>query len=161
MKQLSMVLLLVAALGAPANATGGMSAMQYYVGSWTCMAGNAGEKPMSATVEYTLNSGVLREWVLVPAQCKMKTPYALSIDQSWDAKHGRYVSTSNDNTGGWSIAFAKPWTGNTEEWVDQASSVKPGHGATVRDSATAFHFMSYPTTTSTTASFKGTCKKAM
>jgi hypothetical protein len=138
-----------------------MDTMKYYVGSWTCMAGTVGQKPVSATVEYTLNSDVLRQWVLVPAQGKMKTPYALSIAESWDAKHGRYVSTSNDNEGGWSVAYAKPWSGNTEQWVDQASSVKPGHSSTVRDSAGAFHFMSYPTPTSMKAAFKGSCKKAM
>ena len=135
--------------------------MQYYVGSWTCVAGNTGEKPVNATVEYTMNSGVLREFVLVPAQGKMKTAYALSIDQSWDAKNGRYVSTSNDNDGGWSVSFAKPWTGSTEQWVDHASSTKPGHSTTIRDNANAFHFMSYPSPTSMTANFKGSCKKAM
>jgi hypothetical protein len=161
MKRSLLLLLLVAALGAPANAAGGMSSLEYYVGSWTCVAGNVGEKPVNATVEYTMNAGVLREWVLVPVQGKMKSPYGLSIVQSWDAKHGRYVSASNDNMGGWSVSYAKPWSGNTEEWVDHASAITPGHSTTVRDSANAFHFMSYPTTTSMKANFKGSCKKAM
>lgn len=162
MKRFSLLLLLAGALTAPAGAAGGgMDAMKYYVGSWTCMAGPTNDKPMSATVEYTLNDGVLRQWVLVPAQGKMKTPYGLSIDYSWDAKAGRYVSVQTDNEGSWSVAYAKPWSGNTEEWVDHANSGKLTRNTTVRDSQSAFHFMGYPTATSTTPNFKGTCKRAM
>ena len=148
-------------MAAPASASGGMSAMQYYVGSWTCVAGNTGEKPVNATVEYTLNDGVLRQSVLVPAQGKMKTAYALTILYSWDAKKDRYISAQTDNTGAWSVAYAKPWTGSTEQWIDIANSAKPTHNTTVRDSANAFHFMGYPSATSMTPNFKGSCKKAM
>ena len=162
MKRFSLLLLLAAALTAPAGAAGGgMDAMKYYVGSWTCMAGSTNQKPVSATVEYTLNDGVLRQWVLVPAQGKMKTPYGLSVAYSWDAKNGRYVSAQADNEGAWSVAYAKPWTGNTEDWIDHANSGKLTHNSTVRDSQSTFHFMGYPSTTSMTANFKGTCKRAM
>jgi len=162
MKRLSLLLLLAAALTAPAGAAGGgMDAMKYYVGSWTCMAGSTDQKPSSATVEYTLNDGVLRQWVLVPAQGKMKTPYGLSIAYSWDAKNGHYVSAQTDNEGSWSVSYAKPWTGSTEEWIDHANSGKLTRNTTVRDGENAFHFMGYPTTTSTTANFKGSCKRAM
>ena len=63
MKRLSLLFLLAAALTAPAGAAGGgMDAMKYYVGSWTCTAGSTNQQPVSATVEYTLNDGVLRQW---------------------------------------------------------------------------------------------------
>ena len=89
MKRFSLLLLLAAALTAPAGAAGGgMDAMKYYVGSWTCMAGATNEKPIERHRRVHLNDGVLRQWVLVPAQGKMKTPYGLSIAYSWDAKSG-------------------------------------------------------------------------
>jgi hypothetical protein len=91
----------------------------------------------------------------------MKTPYGLSVAYSWDAKSGHYVSAQTDNEGAWSVAYAKPWSGNTEEWVDHANSGKLTHSTTVQDSHDAFHFTGYPTTTSMTANFKGSCKRAM
>ncbi len=161
MKRLSILLLLVAAFAAPASAAGGMDAMKYYVGSWTCTAAQTGEKPSNATVEYTLTGGVLRGWVFVPMQGKMKSSYGSSIATSWDAKNGRYVQAQTDSEGAWNVAFAKPWSGQTEQWVDHASSAKLGHGTTVRDGQNAFHFMSYPSATSMTANFQGSCKRSV
>lgn len=158
----------VIALGAPAGAqmmsgqsTMGMGPMQYYVGSWSCMAGPVGKPPSKATATYTLDSGVMRGWVLVPAQGKMKSAYALEIVTTYDAKNHRFVQTQLGNDSNWSVDYAKPWTGNTEQWADHANSVPPlGHSQTIRTSQNRFDFMGYATLTSMKPAFKGYCTRS-
>ncbi len=154
---------LAVAVGAPAAAQSatGMGALQYYVGTWSCEAGTVGQPATKATATYALDSGVLRGWIVVPAQGKMTKPYSFSSATSYDAKDGRYVQSTLDNDAVWSVSFAKPWTGETELWIDHTTSNgKLTHGETVRTSATAFSFSSYPTLTSTKANFKGTCTRS-
>ena len=157
------LLALVVGLAAPAGAQPmtGMAAMQYYVGTWSCTAGPVGSAPVNATATYTIDSGVMREWVVVPAQGKMTTPYVISIATAYDTKGGRYIETFNDNEGGWSVSTAPPWTGNTEQWTDQAThDGKLGHGQTVRTDQNTFTFSSYPSVTATQADFQGTCHRS-
>jgi hypothetical protein len=156
--------LLVLALGfaapAAAQSTAGMDALQYYVGTWACTAGPPGTPPSTATATFAIDSGVLREWVVVPPQGKMTATYALSIALTYDAKNNRYVETLNDNQGGWSVSYATPWTGNTEQWTDQATyDGKPGHSQTVRTNQNSFSFTGYPGT-GTTPDFQGTCNRS-
>ena len=160
MKYLAIAAALLAALGTAAQAATGMSQMQYYVGSWSCMAGNVGQKPSKATVTYTMDNGILHGTVLVPVQAGMKHQYSLSQDTIYDAKSNQFIMSSLDNTAAWSISTAKPWTGNTESWTDRANSGKLSHNITVRHSQTSFSFEGYPTTTSTKANFAGSCTKS-
>lgn len=146
---------------AGAQAAGGMGAMQYYVGTWACAGGPVGIPPQKATVTYTLDAGVLRQWVDLPAQGTMKQPYGLSSATTYDAKKGRYVSTSLDSTSDWSISVAKPWTGNTERWADIATNHgKLSHGVLVRTDDNDFVYTGYPTLTGMKPNFKVTCKKS-
>jgi hypothetical protein len=154
---------LTLAFAAPAGAqpTGGMGAMQYYVGTWACVGGPLAMAPQKATLTFTVDSGVMRQWVDVPAQGKMKFPYVLSAATSYDAKKGRYVSASLDNTSAWNISVAKPWTGNTERWTDIATNDgKLTHGTIVRTDENDFSYTGYPTLTGTKPNFKVTCKKS-
>jgi hypothetical protein len=154
-------LALAVVVPAGAHAATGMAAMQYYVGSWSCTAGDVGQTPSKATATYTLDSGVLHGFVLVPAQGKMTKPYAFSAATTYDSKNDRYVQTTLDNLSVWSVAYAKPWTGNTEMWMDHASSSgKLTHGTTVRTNTNSFSFAGYPTLTSSTPNFKGSCTRS-
>src|ERR1700729_162821 len=83
------------------QAASGAAALQYYVGTWSCQAGAIGKPASKSTVIYSFDSGLLREWVDVPPQGKMATPYLNSIATSYDAKKGRYVQTGTDNEGFW------------------------------------------------------------
>ncbi len=163
MRTILALIVLAGAFAAPAAAqsSGGMAAMQYYVGTWSCMAGDVGQPQSKATATYTIDAGLMREWVVVPAQGKMTKPYMLSIATSYDAKKGRYVGSQVDNFAGWSVSFAQPWTGNTEHWTDLASSTgKLGHSQTIRTNRNSFSFMGYPTITATKPDFKGTCTRS-
>ncbi|MGA8575414.1 MAG: hypothetical protein WB609_06945 [Candidatus Cybelea sp.] len=40
------------AVPAAAQPSTGMAAMQYYVGTWSCMAGNVGQPPVKATATF-------------------------------------------------------------------------------------------------------------
>jgi hypothetical protein len=149
----------VAPLGAQ-SATG-MAAMQYYVGSWSCVGTQTGQAPSKATLTYTLDSGLLRSWVVVPAQGKMKTTYVLAVVTSYDSKNGRYVQTNNDNTSAWSITYAPPFTGNTEMWTDHANSTgKLGRGTVVRTDQNNFTFTGYPALTGK-PNFRAICRRSM
>ena len=155
------VLALVSAAPAAAQPATGMAAMQYYVGTWSCQAGPPGSPPSTATATFTLDSGVLHEWVLVPPQGKMTTPYALSIATAYDQKNARYVQTEVDSLSDWSVSYATPWTGNTEQWTDQAThDNKPGHSQTVRTNQNSFSFTAYPTPSSMQVVFQGTCNRS-
>jgi hypothetical protein len=152
----------IAAAVAPAAAQtpAGMAAMQYYVGSWTCAA--VDEPDSNSTATYTIENGVMRDLVLVPAQGKMTTPYELAIATVFDAKNNRYVQTSVDNQATWAVSFAKPFTGNTEEWVNTASfDGKLGRVQVVRTDAKTFSIIGYSTTTQPKPDFTVTCHRAM
>lgn len=154
---------LVAVCFAPvaAQAETGMAAMQYYVGTWSCVGGGGGEPPSNATATYTLDSGVLRDWVVVPPQGKMTTPYVLSIATTYDAKNGRYVQTGIGSDAGWWVSYAQPWTGNTEMWTDQANNTgKLGHGQNVRSDQNTVVINGYATLTATTPDFTVTCHRS-
>ena len=163
MRKALILFALVVGLAAPVSAQPmtGMAALQYYVGTWSCMAGPIGSPPSTATATFTIDSGVMREWVAVPAQGKMTSPYALSISTTYDAKNARYVETFLDNGANWTVSTAQPWTGNTEQWTDQSSGDgKLGHSQTVRTDQSSFTFTGYPTVTSTKPVFQGTCNRS-
>jgi hypothetical protein len=120
-------ILATAAPGA-AQTPSGMAAMQYYVGTWACMA--AGDPDSKATATYAIENGVMRDWVVVPPQGKMTEPYQLAIVTTFDAKNNRYVQTSLDNQATWAVSSAKAFTGNTEIWT--ASSAMSTSSAPTR-----------------------------
>lgn len=151
------------AFAAPAGAqpATGMAAMQYYVGTWSCTGGPVGPPSQKATVTYNLDAGVMRQWVDVPPQGKMKTPFAVSSATTYDAKKGRYVSAALDTSSAWGVSVAKPWTSSTERWTDIATNDgKLGHGILVRTDENDFTYTGYPTMTGTKPNFKVACKKS-
>jgi hypothetical protein len=162
MRKFMGVFALMMFVAAPAGAQStGMAAMQYYAGSWSCIGGPTGQKPVHATATYTLDSGILREWVDVPAQGKMTKPYLLSIVTTYDSKNGRYVQVALDSDVAWSVTFGRPLMGNTEQWADHLSSTgKLGHGQTIRTNQNAFTYTGYDTLTSAKPNFKVTCRRS-
>lgn len=162
MKHTLILLALIAVAGGPAGAqpAPGMAAMQYYVGSWSCAATNVGRPPTTATLTYTLDTGVLRQWVIVPAQGKMTQPYVISIATTYDAKNGRYVQTGLDSIAAWWVSYGT-LSGNTEQWTDHANSDKLGRAQAVRTDDNSFVFMGYDTVASTQPNFQATCRRSM
>ena len=143
------------------RAASGAAALQYYVGTWSCRAGAVGKLASKSTVTYTFDSGLLREWVDVPTQGKMTMPYLNSIATSYDAKKRRYVQTGMDNEGNWWVSFAEPWTGNTEQWTNHASSDNNiRRYEWVRTNRSTFSFTEYPSRTATRPDFRGTCSRS-
>jgi hypothetical protein len=152
---------LIAAAAAPAGAqtTAGMAAMQYYVGTWACVA--AGEPDSNSTATYAIENGVMRDSVVIPAQGKMTAPYQLTIVTTFDPKNGRYVQTSLDNQATWAVSFAEPFTGNTEEWVNNATfDGKLGRVELVRTDRNAFDIIGYSTISQAKPDYKVSCHRA-
>lgn len=151
---------LFALVAAPASAqpAGGMAAMQYYVGHWSCMAGSVGKPLGPATLTATMDAGILRELIEAPEQGASKA-FTLVLDVTYDPKAKRYVQVAFDNTAAWGVSYAKPWTGNTETWFDHVTSDnKPGR-STVTRGTSSYSFLGYPTATATKPNFKGSCKR--
>ncbi len=160
MKPIVLISFILAAL-APmgAQSASGMAAMQYYVGSWSCTGGMIGD-PTHATSTYAMDNGILRQFVSVAPTAKMKEPYYVAFAISYDAKHQRYLQTTLDGLGGWSVSSAKAFTGNTEHWTDvKSDSGKLGWGEAVRVNQNTSTYTGYPSMTSKTPTFKVTCTR--
>jgi hypothetical protein len=158
--RLLVVCFFILATVAPASAqtTGGMAALQYYVGTWTCAA--AGEPDSHAKATYAIENGVMRDSVVVPPQGKMSVAYQLAIVTTFDAKNDRYVQTSLDNQGTWAVSFAKPFTGTTEDWVnDVTSDGKLGHVKIVRTDRNTFDIVGYSTVSQTKPDYTVVCNR--
>jgi hypothetical protein len=161
-------LLAISALGAalaiavPVGAQpSGMAAMEYYVGKWACVGGPTSSPPVKASVTYSVESGILRQWGEIPPQGEMKTTYAFNGAVSYDSKKHRYVSTFLDNDSGWELAVAQPWSGNTEHWTDLSTdSGKLARSEFVRTDHDNFTITSYEPRTATKPTFKVTCKRS-
>jgi hypothetical protein len=144
-----------------AQSATGMGAMQYYVGNWTCTGGNVGEPSEKATVNFTLDSGLLREWIVVAPQGKMKNPYTISAAFSYDSKNDRFAQAGLDNVSEWWVSYAKPWTGNTEQWADhQNSTGKLGRSQIVRSGQDTYVYTGWETMTAPKPNFKVTCQRS-
>jgi hypothetical protein len=153
------ILALIAAAPAGAQQAGGMSAMAYYVGTWTCVGGPVGSPPTTATVTDVMNGGMLNGSVSIPVQTGMKAPYSANLATSYDGK-GRFIQTFLDSYGTWSVSYAPQWTGNTEQWTDLTTSDgKPGHGEAVRTDNDHYTYAGYGTPTGTTPNFKIACQR--
>jgi hypothetical protein len=136
----------------------GMQAMQYYVGLWTCTGGAIG-KPTAGTFEYRMDGAKLLVTVAVPVQGTPSRAW-LGVETKYDAAKGVFVSTAFDN-GGWDESYAKPWTGNTEEWLDHSTADgKLGRSRVVRVSQSEYTRTGYTTVTGSTLSYKLKCTRS-
>lgn len=152
-------LAVVVAVPTTATAASPMAAMQYYVGTWSCIGGPLSKAPTKATATYTMDSGVLNGRVNVAPSGKTMQPFGVGFTTSWDAKNGRYVQTGNQSDAGWWVTAAKPFSGNTEQWMDVATyDGKLGHGVMVRTDRNSNTFTGYASTGK--ANFKVTCHRS-
>lgn len=143
-----------------AQSASGTSALQYYVGTWSCVGKAAGQPATTATLTYTLDSGVLRQTLMAPKMGSMKQAYVSSTSTTYDPKGNRYLSAgvSNDPS-----SFTSMYTisGNTESSKDTwVSSGSPGRATTVRTNQNSFSYTGYATATATKPSFTATCKRS-
>lgn len=154
-----LALFAIAAFPAAAESASGASALQYYVGTWSCTGQATGQPPVRATLTYTMDSGVLHGTIDAPMMGKMKKPYVSSDSTTYDAKNNRYLvaGASNDPaawTGMWTLS------GNVETGRDlYVASGKLGRSQTVRNSGRMYTYTAYNTVASTKPNFRATCRK--
>jgi hypothetical protein len=155
-----LAVLLVMAAPAGAQPMSGMSAFQYYAGSWACRGGPTSHPPVNASVTYVLERGVLRDSVSVAKQGKVDAAYFEIGATSYDSKLQRFAESSLGSDGNWDVATAKPWKGNTEIWYDRSTDDgKLGHSLVVRTDQNDYTFTGFgPTGTKPT--FKAVCKRS-
>ncbi len=155
-----LALFAIAAVPAAAQSSSGTSALQYYVGTWSCTGGPPGHQNQKATITYTFDSGVLHQTIQAPKQGSMKTAYVSTTSTTYDGKNNRYISAgvSNDPS-----SFTGMWTmsGNVETSRDMwVSSGKLGHGQTVRNNNNMFTYTGYNTMSATKPDFKAACRRS-
>ncbi len=161
MKRVSFLALAIAvAIPVGAQSATGMSAEQYYVGSWSCLGGSTGEKPSKATLTYTIDSNLMHNHIVVAPSGKMTQQYVLDISTTYDAKHGRYVQSGLDNAAASWVSYAKPFSGTTENWTDQFNtSGKLGRSVTERVNNNMFTITNYDMS-GAKPTFKATCNRS-
>ena len=163
MKNLAAFIVLTAALvvSAAAQETTGMSAMQYYVGTWSCVARPMSGPPLSFTATNRIDLGIMRQWFTVAPHWKMTAPEGYTATMTYDSQNRRYVETQLHYDATWQISSAKPWSGNIERWTDIASSDgKLSHVKFTRINKRAYNFAAYPTLTATTPYISGSCRRS-
>ena len=145
----------------PANARSTeMSAMQYYVGKWSCLTGPPGRTPDKTIETYTIESNIMREVYFTPVQGSMTKPDSSNLLTVYDPKNERYVAVDLDDGGAWIIADIK-LNGNVEQWTYRFTSTGTlGRGTAVRTDRNHFTFTSYPTLTAKKPDFKEVCERS-
>lgn len=142
-----------------ASAAPGMAAMEYYVGKWSCLTGPVDHTTNKTLETYTMESDVLHETYLTPAQTSVSKPYALTLLIAYDVKNDRYGAVALDSSAGWTIGTVT-LNGNVEQWTYAgASNGKLGRGTAVRTDENHFTFTSYPTSTAANPDFKEVCER--
>jgi hypothetical protein len=157
-KLASVALTLIAAT-AHAQTANPMDALQYYVGSWSCVENKAGDLPVSSKFRFAMESNLMRQWITRPKQGSMSAPYVVNSTFAYDSAYHRYVQTEMDNDAAWWVSVAEPWKGNTIHWVDLATSTKPSHWEMTRLDSTTFTIDSFAKLADETPNYTATCKR--
>jgi hypothetical protein len=157
--RLASVALILTAATAQAHTANPMDALQYYVGSWSCVENKAGNLPVSSKFTFAMESNLMRQWITRPKQGSMSAPYVVNSTFAYDSAHHRYVQTEMDNDAAWWVSVAEPWKGNTIHWVDLATSTKPSRWDMTRLDSTTFTIDSFAKLDDETPSYTATCKR--
>jgi hypothetical protein len=162
-KSLLAICILVAVSSAPAfsQTSAGGDALNYYVGTWTCVGGPTDTPAVKATITAAINEGLLTQHVSVPVQAGMTSAFSQTFTMAYSPITKTYNQVEIDGFGGWGVSKANPWTGNTEEWTDVATATgKLGRGQTVRTDQNHFTTVGYASATATAPNFKATCERS-
>jgi hypothetical protein len=142
------------ALTLPARSATGMAAIQYYVGTWSCIGGAIDRPPFHFTVRYSMNAAILQSWLQAPKG------YVQSSSITYDSKNDRYVDAAVANDGTWFVAY-RTIRGNTETSADHATSDGTlGRLVVARTNNASFTSTGYSSLSGGKAFFKATCRKS-
>ena len=156
------ILLLALLLGAQtikAQAVNPMDALQFYVGTWSCLERKASGPPLSSTFTFAIESNLMRQWISRPKQGSMQVPYVVNSKFAYDATRHRYVQTEMDNDATWYVSIAEPWQGDTIRWVDLATSTKLSRWEMTRINNTTFTVESFSKVSDKTPNYTVRCKR--
>jgi hypothetical protein len=153
------IALSLAAAKANAQTPNSMDALQYYVGTWSCVENKTGSPPVSSKFTFAMESNLMRQWITRPKQGSMRAPYVVNSTFAYDSAHRRYVQTEMDNDAAWWVSVAEPWKGNTIHWVDVQTLTKPSRWEMTRVDGTTFTIGSFAKVTDETPNYTATCKR--
>ena len=138
----------------PARSATGIAAMQYYVGTWSCIGGVTDKQPFHFTVKYTMNAAILQTWV------QASSGYVQSGSLRYDSKNRRFVEVAVASDDTWFVAY-RTMSGNTETSVDHVTSDgQLGRLVTERTSSTSYTAATYPGFSGGKALFRWTCRRS-
>lgn len=142
-----------------AQAANPMDALQFYVGTWSCLERKAGDPPLSSTFTFAIESNLMRQWIARPKQGSMQAPYVVNSTFAYDAARQRYVQTEMDSDATWYVSVAEAWQGNTIHWVDLATSTKLSRWEMTRIDNTTFTVESFAKVSDQTPNYTASCKR--
>jgi len=128
----------------PTAATGPLSAMNYFIGSWNCTGGPVGPPPGKATILYEVETGnIIQESIDVAPAGKSPGIHYLTA-YSYDAKKHRIYAAGVDAMGGWGVSWTAGWKGDVLAWTDVVTSDGDlGRGTITKAGATAYNILAY------------------
>lgn len=136
----------------PSRSATGMDAMQYYVGTWSCIGGTIGKQSFHFMATYAMSGNILRSWISANG-------YVQSSSITYDSKNRRYVDAAVVNDGTWFVAY-RTIGGRTDTSIDHATSDgKLGRLVIVHPSSTNFASTGYSAVSGGKVLFKATCRK--
>ena len=150
---------ILAAVTVHAQAANPMDALQYYVGTWSCVERKAGHPLLSSKFTFAMESNLMRQWIARPKQGSMRAPYVVNSTFAYDSTRRRYVQTEMDNDAAWYVSVAEPWQGNTIHWVDLATSTQPSRWEMTRVDSTTFTIGSFAKLADEAPIYTATCKR--
>jgi hypothetical protein len=156
---ISLLALLLGAATIKARAANPMDALQFYVGSWSCLERKASDPPLSSTFTFAIEANLMRQWITRPKQGSMQAPYVVNSTFAYDAGRHRYVQTEMDNDATWYVSIAEPWEGNTIHWVDLATSTNLSRWDMTRIDNTTFTVESFAKVSDKTPNYTASCKR--
>ena len=153
------ILLLLAAISGRAEAADPMGALQFFVGTWSCIEHQPNKPPLSSTFTFAMESGLLRQWIVRPKQGSMRAPYVVNSTFAYDSTHRRYVQTEMDNEAAWWVSAADSWQGDTLHWVDLSTSTTLSRWEMTRVDPATFTIRSFSKRDDPAPSYTASCKR--
>jgi hypothetical protein len=153
------ILLLLAAISGRAEAADPMGALQFFVGTWSCIEHPPNKPSLSSTFTFVMESGLLRQWIVRPKQGSMRAPYVVNSTFAYDSTHRRYVQTEMDNEAAWWVSAADSWQGDTLHWVDLSTSTTLSRWEMTRVDPATFTIRSFSRRDDPAPNYTASCKR--
>jgi hypothetical protein len=153
------IVLLLAATSSRAEVADPMHALQFFVGTWSCIEHPQDKAALSSTFTFVMEPGLLRQRIVRPKQGAMRAPYVVNSTFAYDSTHRRYIQTEMDNEAAWWVSAADSWQGDTLHWVDLSTSTTLSRWEMTRVDPATFTIRSFSKRDDPAPNYTASCKR--